>query len=381
MRGSRASRYLLAVLVLAAIPATLRAWPRPLPTGARPVPGFLEQAFGRPAPVPVSAPSNPFSTLEAPDPESAPSAPSSRRKLFAGAKLDTRYPVVLAHGILGFRNLGLGQVTLGSYFRGVIQHLRKKGLRVGITYVGKTNGVEERAARLKAGIDHMFPGEKVNIIAHSMGGLDARHMITHLGMSSRVVSLTTVGTPHRGSYVADWALSRIGRDLGLHKLLLALGINVDAATHLTTAWCREFNRVTPDVAGIRYFSYGGHQRWLLVSPPLMPFSWYIRLCERRIAGQIEGAAVRLMLQTRSWGRQIVQSFARQPASEPTIASPAVAARYDGRSDGLVPLSSAPWGESFDVIPMDHIDQIGWLTIQDAPALYEHIVRRLITEGF
>jgi len=39
-------------------------------------------------------------------------------------------------------------------------------------------------------------GRKVHLFAHSMGGLDARHMITHLGMANRVRTLTTIGTPH-----------------------------------------------------------------------------------------------------------------------------------------------------------------------------------------
>src|SRR5438874_2494875 len=47
------------------------------------------------------------------------------------------------------------------------------------------------------------PRVKVNLVAPSMGGLDCRDMISSLGMADKVASLTTVGTPHHGSPVAD----------------------------------------------------------------------------------------------------------------------------------------------------------------------------------
>lgn len=45
--------------------------------------------------------------------------------------------------------------------------------------------------------------EKVNIIAHSKGGLDSRYLISGLHMAPYVASLTTICTPHRGSMLAD----------------------------------------------------------------------------------------------------------------------------------------------------------------------------------
>ena len=76
------------------------------------------------------------------------------------------------------------------------------------------------------GAEHEVVIGKVNIIAHSLGGLDARQMLTHLGMGSRVASLTTVGTPHRGTWciwsvlgVAAFVAERIGclEDEGLSR--------------------------------------------------------------------------------------------------------------------------------------------------------------------
>ena len=48
-------------------------------------------------------------------------------------------------------------------------------------------------------------GRGVNFLAHSMGGLDCRHLISHIKPTDYVpLSLTTVSTPHRGSPFMDW---------------------------------------------------------------------------------------------------------------------------------------------------------------------------------
>jgi len=44
------------------------------------------------------------------------------------------------------------------------------------------------------------------LVAHSMGGLDARHLIARLDPDRRVKSLVTVGTPHLGTPLASWLL-------------------------------------------------------------------------------------------------------------------------------------------------------------------------------
>lgn len=75
-------------------------------------------------------------------------------------------------------------------------------------FTAKTDGfgaIENNAVQLKAFIQTViikYKVEKVNIIAHSKGGLDARHMIDRLGMEKKVASLTTLCTPHRGAQLA-----------------------------------------------------------------------------------------------------------------------------------------------------------------------------------
>lgn len=44
--------------------------------------------------------------------------------------------------------------------------------------------------------------DKVSLVAHSMGGLIARHYIKHLGGHKRVSRLCCLGTPHHGTWTA-----------------------------------------------------------------------------------------------------------------------------------------------------------------------------------
>ena len=106
--------------------------------------------------------------------------------------------------------------------------------------LSKTRGVAHRAAELKRFLRERFPNEKVHVIAHSMGGLDARYMISRLGMEDRVLSLTTVGTPHRGSKYADWGIRRLSRSV--KPFLQFWGVPTDAFDDLTTEACADSTR-------------------------------------------------------------------------------------------------------------------------------------------
>jgi triacylglycerol lipase len=86
-------------------------------------------------------------------------------------------PIVLAHGLFGFRRIGLGPVTLAWYFRGIPAILQAAGNRVLVTRVHPTAGVSRRARKLGEQILEAFPDEPVHLIGHSMGGLDARELI------------------------------------------------------------------------------------------------------------------------------------------------------------------------------------------------------------
>src|SRR5262249_14474399 len=117
------------------------------------------------------------------------------------SELIPRYPVVFCHGMLAFSRLKMSLPADLNCYSPMGEFLRERGHRVLFPQVPPTSGVKERAAILYDRIRE-WTDEPVNLIAHSMGGLDARFLIAHLDKTSRVRSLTTVSTPHRGTYLA-----------------------------------------------------------------------------------------------------------------------------------------------------------------------------------
>src|SRR5688572_27967718 len=170
-------------------------------------------------------------------------------------------PIVLHHGLILPGNVRVGPVTIGS-FVGIDRVLAERGYPLVLTQVHPTAGIARRARQLKKIIleqlrtlsrDNAQPLEKAIIFAHSMGGLDARYMITRLGMDDRIAALVTLSTPHRGSPYADWCLRHLNRFKAL-QVLNMIGLDTGAAAELTTETCARFNEETPDAPGVKYFS-------------------------------------------------------------------------------------------------------------------------------
>jgi triacylglycerol lipase len=247
-----------------------------------------------------------------------------------------RSPIVLVHGLFGFDQVRMGPLVLIDYFNGIPPVLRAAGNRVLVPKLSPTASIASRAVQLKAFINREAPDEPVHLIGHSMGGLDCRYMITHLGMAPRILSLTTLGTPHRGSPFADWALARFARIFG--TILDQLHIPRQAFDDLTVARCKKFNDETPDAPAVRYFSIGGYH----------PLHW----------------------SNPSW----------------RLTAPLVA-RAEGPNDGIVSLSSSKWGESFEVWDADHMSLVNWpqpLKLgrkHDRIIQYAELLGRLRDEGF
>src|SRR5205823_3046319 len=141
------------------------------------------------------------------------------------------------------------------YFRGLEGALRAAGNRVVGGQLSLTSGVARRAAQLKAHIHREVGQQPVHVIAHSMGGLDARYMISRLGMDGQVLTLTTIGTPHRGTAFADWGIRRL--EWLAKPLLKRIRVPDQAFYDLTTTGCQAFNADVPDVPGVRYFAVAG----------------------------------------------------------------------------------------------------------------------------
>lgn len=117
--------------------------------------------------------------------------------------MKTKYPIVLVHG------LAMKDVLFIKSFGKIDRILRIQGHTVYKSNVDGFGTVESNAEQLKSEIENILretKAEKVNIIAHSKGGLDAKYMIRHCGMADRVASLTTLCTPHRGSPIASFIL-------------------------------------------------------------------------------------------------------------------------------------------------------------------------------
>lgn len=119
--------------------------------------------------------------------------------------MSSKYPIVLVHGIAA------KQLRILNAFGKIGDELKKEGYTVYISDHDGFGSIENNAAQLKTFIEGVLNetgAEKVNIIAHSKGGLDSKYMITKLGMDDKVASLTTLCTPHKGSIVASkiWEL-------------------------------------------------------------------------------------------------------------------------------------------------------------------------------
>ena len=180
-------------------------------------------------------------------------------------------PVVLHHGVLGLSNLRIGRLRF-PYFRGGIETaIRDRGHPLITPQVHPTAGIARRAQQLKSIIFRNLeilgrPDDSVVVIAHSMGGLDARYMIDRLGMAERVKALVTISTPHRGSAYADWCLKNIGHRLGGLGLARFLKWDVQSMSDLTTENCRAFNEEVPDSPLVRYYSVSGARPWYNIPP-------------------------------------------------------------------------------------------------------------------
>lgn len=118
----------------------------------------------------------------------------------------TKYPILLVHGVF-FRDS-----KILNYWGRIPKELEKNGADVYYGNHQSARAVAKSAEELMRRIEGLVKDldcEKVNIIAHSKGGLDCRYAISMLGASKYVASLTTINTPHRGCVFAEYLLKKI----------------------------------------------------------------------------------------------------------------------------------------------------------------------------
>ena len=220
----------------------------------------------------------------------------------------TKYPILLVHGVFfrDFRYL--------NYWGRIPKELKRNGAAVYYSQQQSAASVEdsgrELAARIRAILDETGC-EKVNIIAHSKGGLDSRAAIAHAGCAPYVATLTTINTPHRGCIYAEYLLNKVP-EAARQKVAAAYNATLKrlgdenpdflaAVTDLTESACLARNETTPDMPGVLYESVMSY-------------------CRKARHGKF-----------------------------PLNATYPVVKHFDGKNDGLVSVDSAKWGTRFTLL--------------------------------
>lgn len=175
----------------------------------------------------------------------------------------TKYPILLVHGVF-FRDF-----KYFIYWGRITDELQKNGAKIYFGNHQSALSVDDSAKELTERIKQITAEtgcEKVNIIAHSKGGLDCRRAISRFGADKYVASLTTINTPHRGCEFADYLLGVVPKSMQdkiantYNAAMRKFGDKnpdfLSAVADLTQKNCEKLNETTPDVDGVFYQSVG-----------------------------------------------------------------------------------------------------------------------------
>lgn len=290
----------------------------------------------------------------------------------SGPRTTPLHPLVLVHG------WAAGAEVLGM--QAIADDLSSRGHRVYVATVAPFDAIAVRAAQLAGQVDTVLRDHraaKVNVIAHSMGGLDTRHLISTLGYGDRVASLSTISTPHRGSAIADVVLGlQAGASTAAIDALAAIygrrisdagtDPNVRASLHaLSESAAPAFNLANPDDPRVYYQSWAGLSN------------------VGGIASRNDVSACQGLLLFDPRVRDVM---------DPVLVGTAVFVAHGLRvlpNDGMVTVDSALWGRFRGCIAADHADEVG--AFDDVPPdprtgfdyllHYRTLVEELIVLGY
>ncbi|MCL2113780.1 MAG: triacylglycerol lipase [Streptococcaceae bacterium] len=175
----------------------------------------------------------------------------------------TKYPIVMVHGIF-FRDW-----EIFNYWGRIPEALEDNGAQIFYGEHESSIPVEQAAIQIRDKILSILAqtgANKVNIIAHSKGGIDSRYAISVLGLAPYVASLTTINSPHYGSDLAGRVLSmtpeKIVTKIGnkYSNIFMRLGDTqcdfVESIKELTPERCGQLNRKMTDSPDVYYQSVG-----------------------------------------------------------------------------------------------------------------------------
>ncbi len=177
--------------------------------------------------------------------------------------IQPRYPILLVHGF--------NERTTIPYPNSLVdltKHLRLKGYNVYYADTDAFAKIEDNAYYITQAMDEILkenPGkEKINIIAYSKGGLDARYAVSIMGAGAYTASLTTLATPHRGSTAIDffstwWLTSNKFSVFLINTFGKLAGDRKEAYPDCLYQMGRDkmriFNMICSDYPGVKYYSF------------------------------------------------------------------------------------------------------------------------------
>lgn len=175
----------------------------------------------------------------------------------------TKYPLLLVHGIFfrDFEHL--------NYWGRIPNELINNGATIYYGNHSSSLSVKESAKEIAERIKEIIKEtncEKVNVIAHSKGGLDTRYAISNLGMDKYIASLTMINTPNHGCVFADYLLNKAPNSLkntvasSYNFALKKLGDKepnfLEGVSDLTSTKVEELNKIIKKSDKVYYQAFG-----------------------------------------------------------------------------------------------------------------------------